>query len=173
MIKKKLSKYSERIYQDVFVLKTKYIDLLKKKADKSKNKSYRILFHKNNKHLTHEMMICFKKNAVIPVHKHPINRSESYHILQGSMNVYFFEDDGKPYGFINLSKKNNQIFYRLSCSKFHLLVPNSKYLVYHETVTGPFLTNKDIIYPKWGSKFNTSEKINLFLKKNKNVFKKL
>ena len=61
MIKKKLSKYSERIYKDIFVLKSKYIDLLKYKADKSKKKSYRILFHKNNRHLTHEMMICFKK----------------------------------------------------------------------------------------------------------------
>ena len=89
------------------------------------------------------------------------------------MRVYFFEDNGKPYGYINLSKRNNQIFYRLSCSKFHLLVPSSKYLVYHETVTGPFLKKKDIIYPKWGSKFDTSEKINLFLKKNKNVFKRL
>jgi len=172
-IKKKVSNYAERIFSNIFVLKKKYIRTLKNKADKSKNKSYRILFHKNNIHLTHEMMICFKKNAVVPVHKHPSKRSESYHIVEGSMNVYFFKDDGKPIGYISLSKKNNQIFYRLSSSTFHLLVPTSKYLIYHETVTGPFLSQKDIIYPKWSINFDTISKINLFIKKNKNAIKKL
>jgi glucose-6-phosphate isomerase len=169
IIREKISKYSERIYQDIFVFNSKYIKLLKLKADKSKKKSYRILFHKDNSHLTHEMMICFKKNALIPVHKHPINRSESYHILEGSMNVYFFEDDGKPIGYISLSKKKDQVFYRQSFSKFHLLVPTSKYLVYHETITGPFLKKKDIIYPKWGKKFNTTSKINLFMNRSKDL----
>lgn len=170
LINEKISKYSERIYQDVFVFNSRYLKLLKTKAEKSNKKSYRILFHKDNKHLTHEMMICFKKNALIPVHKHPIDRSESYHILEGSMDVYFFEDDGKPFGYISLSKKKDQVFYRLSSSKFHLLIPTSKYLVYHETVTGPFLKKKDIIYPKWGKKFNTTNKINLFLKRSKGLF---
>jgi glucose-6-phosphate isomerase len=86
------------------------------------------------------------------------------------MDVYFFEDDGKPFGYISLSKKKDQVFYRLSSSKFHLLIPTSKYLVYHETVTGPFLKKKDIIYPKWGKKFNTTNKINLFLKRSKGLF---
>ncbi|EAS84794.1 glucose-6-phosphate isomerase-like protein [Candidatus Pelagibacter ubique HTCC1002] len=171
--KKKISNYTERVFSDIFVLKSKYIKTLKTKADKSNNKSYRILFHKNNSHLTHEMMICFKKNAVVPVHKHPGKRSESYHIVEGSMDVYFFKDNGKPIGYISLSKKNNQIFYRLSSSKFHLLVPTSEYLIYHETVTGPFLSKADIIYPKWSANFNEISKINSFIKKNKNVIKKL
>ena len=170
---KKISNNAKRVFNDIFVFKSKYIKLLKSKADKSKNKSYRILFHKNNNHLTHEMMICFKKNAVIPIHKHPNKRSESYHILEGSMNVYFFENNGKPIGYISLSKKNNQIYYRLSSSKFHLLVPTSKYLIYHETITGPFLSKKDIIYPKWGIKFDNNSKISLFLKKYKNAIKRL
>ena len=103
MLKKKISDFASRFYCDIFQFDKKTIKFLKERADKSKNKSYRILFHKNNYHLTHEMMICFKKNAVVPVHKHPNGRSESYHIIEGSMNVYFFKDSGKPLGYIKLS----------------------------------------------------------------------
>jgi len=169
---KKISEYTSRFYSDIFQFRKKYIGFLKKKADRSKNKSYRILFHKNNHHITHEMIICFKKNAVVPIHKHPSGRSESYHIVEGSMNVYFFKDDGKPTGYIELSDKNC-FYYRLSLSKFHLLVPTSKYLVYHETITGPFIDKKDIIYPKWGKNFDNQNKIKFFIKNNKNAIKKL
>jgi len=170
--KKKISKFTERFFSDIFVFNNNFINLLKDKANKSKNKSYRILFHKNNHHLTHEMMICFKKDAVVPVHKHPLKRSESYHIVEGSMDIYFFKDNGKPIGYVKLSKKSN-FYYRLSSSKFHLLVPTSDYLIYHETVTGPFIRKSDIIYPKWGDNFNNLSKINSFIKINKNVVKKL
>ena len=71
---KKISEYTSRFYSDIFQFRKKYIGFLKKKADRSKNKSYRILFHKNNHHITHEMIICFKKNAVVPIHKHPSGR---------------------------------------------------------------------------------------------------
>ena len=172
MLKKKISDFASRFHSDIFQFDKKTIKFLKERADKSKNKSYRILFHKNNYHLTHEMMICFKKNAVVPVHKHPNGRSESYHIIKGSMNVYFFKDSGKPLGYIKLSDKDC-FYYRLSSSKFHLLVPTSRYLVYHETVTGPFVKKKDIIYPKWGNNFDNWNKIKLFIKNNKNAIKKL
>ena len=75
--------------KDIFIISKELIEDLKKMAFKSDNKRYRYCIHKNNDHLTQEMIIVFHKDTIITPHRHPKGRSESYHVIEGSMNVSY------------------------------------------------------------------------------------
>ena len=63
---------------------------LKFLAKKNKRKRSRICFHNDNKNKTNEMIIALMKRSYIPPHIHPDGKSESYHVIEGKMNVYIF-----------------------------------------------------------------------------------
>ena len=158
-------KSAEQNTKDIFTISKSLVDGLKKKAKESPQKRYRYCIHKSNDHLTQEMIIVFHKDTILTPHRHPVGRSESYHVIEGAMNVYFFDDNGKVIGIIKLEEmsKNYNFYYRLSSHTWHLPVPTTEYMVYHETITGPFLTEADIEYPIWKDKYDTAQKINHFL----------
>jgi len=160
---------SDQNNQDIFVLNPNLLIDLKKKAFESKLKRYRYCIHKSNNHLTQEMIIVFHKDTIITPHRHPLGRSESYHLIEGAMNVYFFDDEGNTKNAIRLEEqsKNKNFYYRLSSHTWHLPVPTTEFMIYHETITGPFLSEEDIEYPVWKNKFNTNDKINSLVKSYK------
>ena len=164
---------------DLYVLDYSLISTLKNKAIQSKEKRYRFCLHHSNEHLTQEMIIVFHIDTILIPHRHPIGRSESYHIIEGTMNQYFFDDNANVVKAIRLGEKedNKKFYYRLSSHTWHLPVPTSEFVVYHETITGPFINDDDIEYPTWKEKFNSREKINELLDNKKityidNEFKK-
>ena len=154
---------------NIFVLDPKLLTYLKKKALKSNLKRFRYCLHHSNEHLTHEMIIVFHKDTILRPHRHPLGRSESYHIIEGSMNVYFFDDNGKVIKGIKLEERNNNnpFFYRLSSHTWHLPVPTSEFMIYHETLTGPFVSELDIEYPLWEKYYNNKIKIDKLIKEIK------
>jgi len=165
--------------EGLYVLDSELIDTLKEEALKSEDKRFRFCLHLSNDHLTQEMIIVFHIDTILSPHRHPLGRSESYHIIEGTMNQYFFDDDANIINAIRLGEKehNKKFFYRLSSHTWHLPVPTSEFVVYHETITGPFLTESDIEYPYWKDKFNNREEINKILENKeikyiKNEFKK-
>ena len=154
-------KNAEQNKENIFVLEPKLITHLKDMALKADNERYRYYIHKSNDHLTQEMIIVFHKDTVIAPHRHPVGRSESYHLIEGSMNVYFFDDLGNVKRAISLHEKskNKGFYYRLSKSEWHIPVAISEFMVFHETLTGPSISEEHIEYPSWKDKFNTKEKI--------------
>ena len=53
--------------------------------------------------------------------------------------------------------------YRLSCSVWHMPVPTSQWLVYHETYSGPFEKDYDVEFPPWAAQEKDEEQVRLFL----------
>ena len=163
MIKSNSTVYSS---DDIFILDTDKLEYLKKEAFKSKQKRFRYCLHHSNDHLTHEMIIVFHIDTILIPHRHPIGRSESYHLIEGAMNVYFFNDNGDVINAIKLEEqsKNKFFLYRLSSHSWHLPVPTTEFMIYHETLTGPFLDESDIEYPNWKNKYDTKQKIDSLIK---------
>ena len=128
------------------------IKKLKKWTANSSKKRYRICLHNNKSHLTQEMLICTKGYSYIRPHKHPKNVSESYHVLEGALRIYILNNNAKILKIINLSSPNEKKYksknfiYRVSSPLYHLTVPLTKWTVYHEVTTGPFLKNKMVKY---------------------------
>lgn len=153
---------------DIYCLKEETINILKQNALTSPNKRSRLCLHHAMSHLTHEMIIVFHEKTIVPVHRHPVSRSESYHVIEGSMKVFFFDEDGYPTNYIILDSypNSNPIFYRLSSHTWHLPIPTSEFMVYHECLTGPFEKKSDIEYPKWSCRYNSRDKIKSLLMSN-------
>lgn len=115
-------------------------------TNKEEIKKFRFCLHQNTRDLVQEMVICSKGFVYTRPHKHPKPKSESYHMLLGNMDVYLFSNKGKVIDKINLScskfrKKNSRIMYKISSPIFHTMVPNTKWVIWHEVTTGPFIKN--------------------------------
>ena len=148
----------------------KEIKVLKKYTSKNPKNRFRICLHTNKSHLTQEMLICTKGFSYIRPHKHPRNISESYHVLEGALNVYILNNKGKIVNVVKLSAQSERKFksqnyiYRVSSPLYHLTIPVTKWTVYHEVTTGPFRKNKMVNYAKFAPKEDdTIENINNYL----------
>ena len=123
------------------------------RAKKSKQKRSRICIHLSKSMKVQEMFICAFKNSFMPPHKHSEKKTESYHIIEGEMDLYLFDKLGKVKDIISLKQndyKNSVFYYRTNEGNFwHMPVVKSKFCIYHEIFSGPFIKKKNIIFPKW------------------------
>ncbi len=131
---------------------SKYIDYLKTMAIKSPRNRYRLCLHHDASHLTQEMIICLNGFNYFQPHLHPGNRSESYHMIQGVMDVYLFDESGGLVDTVELAASGIQgaetrsFMYRLSAPIYHLMIPRSEWTIYHEVLTGPWSKEEVVSY---------------------------
>jgi cupin fold WbuC family metalloprotein len=142
-------------------------------TQKSLLKRSRICAHKDNEDLIHEMIIHFSKDSYIRPHKH-INKTESYLILEGEVDLIYFNDDGKIIESHSLfsykNAKENQNFYiRTSNMLFHTLYIKSDYLLMLEITNGPF-NKKESIFAEWAPTQEKEEEIKYFLNSLKKLY---
>jgi cupin fold WbuC family metalloprotein len=124
------------------------IEFLKKQARISPRKRARICAHKTNNDALHEMVIVISADSYIHPHRH-VGKSESFHIVEGEVDVAVFDDKGKLSEVIQLGApaSGRSFFYRLSESAFHTLLIRSEYLIVHEVTNGPFDRDRTVLAP--------------------------
>ena len=151
--------------EDILEITPKIIKDLKKRTLASKNSRFRLCMHHSNSDQTQEMIIVFHKGTFMPPHRHPKGKSESYHIIEGAMIVYFFNDEGKVIKEIEMGSINHNktCVYRLSNSIWHMPLPVTEWLVYHETYSGPFEKSYDVEFPVWAPKEEDKNEVKRFL----------
>lgn len=125
------------------------IHSLKEQVMNCPNKRIRICAHENSDDNLHEMIIIIAKGSYIRPHKHH-KKSESFHIIDGLLDVIVFDDVGNVVKIIPMgdSKSGKNFFYRLSAAYFHTLILKTDLVIFHETTQGPW--NKgDTEYAPW------------------------
>lgn len=136
----------DRVNDEVFIAAPSIVYLgdeeaafLKLQAARNPRKRARICAHKSNEDGLHEMLIAISAGSYIHPHKH-IAKSESFHIVEGLVDVIVFDDQGALVDVIKLGERGSgrSFYYRLSDSMFHTLVIRSEMLVMHEVTNGPF-----------------------------------
>lgn len=134
---------------DITCITAEDIASLKDRAAHNPRKKVRLCSHKNVKDLLHEMLIVHTKGTYVRPHKH-INKSESFHIIEGLLNVVIFNDFGDIRQVVNMGdiSSGRVVYYRLSESYFHTVIPLSDFVVFHETTNGPFRP-EDAIFAAW------------------------
>lgn len=145
----------ERINDEIFIAQGSIVSLgdkeasfLKSQAVKSPRGRARICAHKSNEDALHEMLIAISSQSYIHPHKH-IAKSESFHIVEGSVDVIIFDDVGDITNIIKLGAPGSgrRYFYRLSEASFHTMIIHSDILVVHEVTNGPFDKEQTILAP--------------------------
>jgi len=128
--------------QDTIYIDRKKLEELKILAQKDPNKRARICLHKNDEEMVQEMIIAFCKDSYIRPHRH-IDKSESYHIIEGRIEIIFYNDSGIEIDKVVLSDKMDEhpFLFRISNSDWHTVVPKSDFVIIHEVTKGPFNKN--------------------------------
>jgi cupin fold WbuC family metalloprotein len=131
----------EVLYAKDIVTKLDKSDISNFKNQSSINfrKRIRLCAHNDQSDLLHEMLIVHQKGAYVRPHRHHC-KSESTHIVEGSVDVVLFFDDGRIEQIISMGDyKSDKIFYyRIAKPIYHTLIVRSDFLVFHETTNGPF-----------------------------------
>ncbi len=142
-----------QINQEVFVAKESIVsfgneesEFVKNAAIKSGRRRARICAHQANDDLLHEMLIAITPGSYIHPHRH-LQKSESFHIVEGIVDIIVFNENGDITNLIELGQHGSErsFFYRMSESLFHTLHIKSEILVMHEVTNGPFQDSMSIL----------------------------
>jgi cupin fold WbuC family metalloprotein len=137
------------VADSIVQIRHEVIDLLKARLVHSPRHRMRILTHRDVSDQVQEMLIAFRRGTYIPPHKH-IDKSESFHIIEGALDVVIFADDGSIFDVIPMGdyQSGRVFFYRMADPAYHTLVVRSAEVVFHETSGGPFSREANI-YADW------------------------
>lgn len=123
--------------EDVVEVGPDWIDRLRQAAKDAPLKRSRLCLHRSNEDPLHEMIICFHRDTVVRPHRHT-TKSESFHLIEGELDVIFFNDAGKAVRRLVMDKTKSTLVYRLSAPMWHSVIVRSEYAVIHEITNGPF-----------------------------------
>jgi len=120
---------------------------LKSKARERPERKYRLCLHKGLDDPLHEMLIVQHRRNYIRPHRHPL-KSETFHVIEGSLEVVLFDDNGVITE--NFSASAEELFlFRVDKDIWHTIIPVSDVVVVHEITNGPFSGNVDSLFPEW------------------------
>ncbi len=122
------------------------IDWLKRTAAAADADSARICLHGDRHDAFHQMIIVQRRGIYCRPHKH-LRKAEAHQIIDGELATIVFDDDGGVADIARLGR--DHLIYRIEVGNYHMVYPVSEWCVYHETKPGPFLADRDAVYPDW------------------------
>lgn len=136
--------------KEIVEVNAKTIEELKESCARTIRNRFRLCLHHNVNDIVHEMVIVFSRETFISPHRHG-GKSESYHMIDGDMDVYFFDNDGTVTNRLEMGSygSGKTLLYRLSGNIWHMPVPRSNTVIFKETFCGPFRKEQDVEYPHW------------------------
>lgn len=151
--------------EDIVEVASKQLESLKIAAKNSTLRRSRLCLHRNTSDQVQEMVIAFCKDSYVRPHRH-INKSESFHVIEGELLVVFFDNSGSIMRRIEMGPigTGKTFLYRLNADLWHTVVPLSDYVILHETTNGPFIKSEGD-YATWSPMDNDPDEIELFFKR--------
>lgn len=125
------------------------IGKLTRLAEHNARKRVRICAHKDIEDKLHEMFIVHTRDTYVRPHKH-LGKSESFHVIQGVVDVVVFDDTGEVANVIEMGDylSGKTFYYRIADPLYHTLLIRSEVIVFHETTNGPF-ERSDTLFAPW------------------------
>ena len=79
--------------EEIIDISREKIQELKESCLETNSKSTRICLHNSVEDNLHEMLIVLPRHLYVRPHRH-IGKSESFHIIEGELDVFIFDNDG-------------------------------------------------------------------------------
>ena len=112
------------------------VNFVREQALRSPLGRARICAHRGHEDPVHEMLIGISDASYVRPHRHE-GKSESFHLVDGEVDVVILSDAGAIEDVITLGKQAS-FYYRLDTPRYHTLLLDSPVLIIHETTKGPF-----------------------------------
>jgi len=159
--------------KDLFIIDKSWINRIKILAKKNHSGKYRTCIHKSAKDLLHEMLIVHASEAYVRPHKHRTN-SESLQFIEGEGTAIIFNPDGSIYKSFKVGEPDSDktFYYKMEKDMFHMLLIESKFLVFKETTKGPFIRN-NTIFPKWAPDGKNQNEVREYIRNIKRLLEKV
>ncbi|MBW2618531.1 MAG: WbuC family cupin fold metalloprotein [Deltaproteobacteria bacterium] len=150
---------------DITTVSPADIARFKDMAARNPRRRIRLCAHPNPDQAVHEMLIIHYSDVYVPPHKH-LDKSESFHVIEGLGHVFVFDDEGGVIETVRLGEfgSGERFYYRITKSFYHSLVIASDCLVFHETTRGPFDPAETVLAP-WAPADNDSPAVAAFMAK--------
>lgn len=125
---------------DIVVVDGELLQTLRDMAKAAPLKRSRYCLHRSSEDPIQEMVIAFARGSYVRPHRHN-GKSESFHILEGLLQVILLDDDGRVMRRIPLGPPGSgrPSVYRISCNAWHYVLIESESVIFHETTNGPFI----------------------------------
>lgn len=162
---KEMSKEVYYVTDSIAKLSKKNIDFIKEKMINNNLQRIRICTHKEINDKIHEMFIVLRKTTYIRPHKH-LNKSESFHLVEGKAKIIIFDDEGNIHDLIDVDNygSGKKFYYRINNAYYHTVLVTSDFLVFHETVQGPF-KKEDTVFAPWATEEKDVEEGERYMEK--------
>ena len=126
-----------------------WLSRLKQSAIESSLGRCRVCVHVDDTAAVQEMILAIRQDVLFRPHRHP-NKTESFHLIEGDLDIVVFDEDGAPIRAVRLAAigGGKPFYYRLNDALYHAILPRTPLVVFHETTTGPFASN-DAEFADW------------------------
>lgn len=167
-----LKKINDEVYytnSPLTLIGQKDVNFLKQKAIENNRKRVRICAHNDINDTLHEMIIALADDIYVVPHKH-LNKTESFHLIEGHLLIFIFNNEGDISHLIKMgAPESGDTFYaRISADFYHTVIPLSRVAIFHETTHGPFNPAKTVNAP-WAPNGNNPHECIQFIEKLKNM----
>jgi cupin fold WbuC family metalloprotein len=127
-----------------------WIRRLKEAAAASPLRRARLCLHRADGDAVQEMIIALCRDVLFRPHRHEA-KSESFHVIEGELDVVVFGARGAPERVIRMGPPGSGrvVCYRLSASAWHAILPRSEFVVFHEATAGPYLPGEPAQFAPW------------------------
>jgi cupin fold WbuC family metalloprotein len=134
--------------ESTFATGLKELEFLRALALQSDRGRARICVHHDPADQLHEMLIVVARSSYLRPHRH-LAKSESYHVIEGSMDIVCFDEQGTVTRVIPMSAPGGRhnFYCRLDEPVFHTLNVRSDWVVFHESTSGPFDPRLTVMAP--------------------------
>lgn len=135
--------------EDIAVVDENWIKLLKDRAANSPLRRSRLCLHRTHDDPVQQMIIVMCKDVLFRPHRHRA-KTESFHMIEGMLDLIFFNDAGHPEQSIRMGPLGSGAMFchRLSISQFHAVLPLTDFVIMHEITTGPWVQG-DAEFAPW------------------------
>lgn len=135
-------------------------------SQKEGKRNARLCLHSSPNAKFHDMILVeYADSRYYRPHKHT-DKGETIHIFEGKLVFLTFKDCGSIDKYFFLGEGGSLVC-KVSEDCWHTAIPLTEYVVYHESKPGPFLGEKDSIYPIWTPEgyddFESKKYMNLLL----------
>ena len=150
--------------QPIVAISREEIAFLEEKVKLSTRNRTRLCAHQSNEETLHEMFVVYTGSTFMRPNKHP-DKDESLHILKGSADFIFFDDDGNVTDVIPLgdAASGKSFYCRVPANVYHTMIMRSERLMIHEVIRGPFRKDTTTVFAPWGPQEDDAAGIREFM----------